>query len=233
MGRHGASVLVACVALWSARARAEEGESYFDEPAEGEAEEDGDATAEPDSEPDVPQVLRGLSVYAGVLLGAGGDLDPTGGASDELVPSIGLYGGLDYVVEQLTPYLAVAGELRIVGFSSDFHDDSGDGRSWFFDLTLKPRARYALSDRLEIYGTLPFGPSYVLINDDWSEDAGAGFNLGFGPGGMLMFDPRLGLDAELLYLWHWYSTESSIPGTVDTSYRTAQATFLLSFVAKL
>ncbi len=244
------SVLIALSSLTvGAAADDDESESYFEaeqgdtghEPADDDEREETDAekterqraNAEAVREA-VPEVMRGLSVYAGLVLGAGGEIDSGSAGEDDLEPTLGFVTGLDYLLTRYTPYAAVGGELRLASFNTDYGDSLGHDRSWFLDLVAKPRGRYAFSEKLEVYLTLPFGLSYFMISDDWSEDGGVGFNLAIGPGATFMINELFGVNLEALYLWHWFEAESSAYGAQqEIDERLGQMTFLASLVLKL
>ncbi len=250
------SALIAPFVLTSASASAddEESESYFEaeqgdtgHPVEDAQEEEEEEEEESEAErterqsanaeavrEKVPELMRGVGVYGGLILGAGGELDPDDAGEEDLEPTLGFVTGLDYLLTRFTPYAAVAGELRLASFNTDALDSAGRDRSWFLDIVVKPRARYAFNERLEAYATLPFGLSYFIISDDWSADGGVGFNLGIGPGATFMISELFGVNLEALYLWHWYEAESSVyGGPQETNVRLGQLTFLASVMMKL
>ena len=177
-----------------------------------------------------------LRFLAGMHFGFGGNLevDADNGLdfNDDLDPTIGLHGGVDYV---LMDYFALGGELRLSWWKPDnnftpLQDDPG--RSLFVDFNLKPRGRYAFDKfPLEVYGTLPFGLSFASTNDDIAMDGGVGFNLGFGGGALYFFNSRFGVNMEMLGVWHWFDGEVEIGNIdIDTDSRTAQFYWMLSGV---
>jgi hypothetical protein len=165
-----------------------------------------------------------LRINVGLHLGLGGDLkleaDEGGGESeDDLLVTPGLQAGADYVVMD---YFSIGGELRLSWFNTDGGDDADIGRSMFFDLDVKPKGRYAFSKiPLEVYGTLPLGLSVAAMNDDTGLDGGAGFNLGFGPGATYFFTDRIGINTEMLGVFHWWGVEAE-NGLGEASARTGQ-----------
>lgn len=228
----------------------EENESYFeaeqgdtghepseededDEESDEERKERQTANAEAVREA-VPAIMRGLGVYGGLILGAGGSVDAGEAGEDDLEPTLGFVTGVDYLLTRYTPYAAVGGELRLASFNTDYADSANLDRSWLLDLAIKPRGRYAFNDRLEAYLTLPFGLSYVMLSDDLSQEAGIGFNLGIGPGATFMISELFGVNLEALYLWHWYESESSVTGgPQEINERLGQVTFFASVMMKL
>lgn len=170
-----------------------------------------------DVAPSRPTSIPGpLTVYGGVRIGAGGEADYDQGASDELIATLGLQAGADYVIMD---YFALGGELRLASFNTDINDDFGNGRSILFDFVVRPRGRYAFSGMpLELFATLPLGLTIPSINDDWNAEGNAGFTLGFGSGANYFLTDRIGLGAELLYLAHWISWDSNVvSGTVTNT----------------
>lgn len=176
-----------------------------------------------------------LRILGGLHFGGGGEVhvDPEGPGSAEadLRPLVGLQAGVDYV---LMEYFALGGELRLTWWKPDDNDlGAGDvGRSMFFDIDVKPRGRYQFRNiPLEVYGTLPMGLSIAAINDDLNMDGGAGFNLGLGAGATYFFTSRLGVNAEMLGVWHWFDGEiNGVINDVDTDNRAAQFYFMINGV---
>jgi hypothetical protein len=175
-----------------------------------------------------------LRILGGLHFGGGGDLriDPDGGGGtleSSLAPVVGLQGGVDYV---MMDYFALGGELRATFFNTSDGADGDLGRSTFIDLDVKPRGRYVFDFPLEVYGTLPMGLTIAAINDDWNADGGAGFNLGFGGGANYFFTDKIGVNAEMAAIWHWFGAEypTGFGTSVDAALRTAQFYMFLNFV---
>lgn len=176
-----------------------------------------------------------LRINGGLHFGGGGewelDSEGPGGFEDNLDPLVGLQAGVDYV---LMEYFALGGEMRLTWWRPDDDEFLGEiDRSMFFDLNIKPRGRYEF-DRipLEVYGTLPMGLSVAAMNDDTGLDTGAGFNLGFGGGATYFITSRIGVNAEMLGVWHWFDADTDA-ADIDTDNRTAQFYFLLNAVFAL
>jgi hypothetical protein len=177
-------------------------------------------------------------IMAGLHFGFGGELDvdvDTGfgliSANDpDLEPTIGLHAGAEYL---LMEYFALGGELRLSWWKPERNitpgSQSDPDRSMYVDINVKPRGRYTFSSiPLEVYGTLPLGLSVAAVNDDIPMDGGPGFNLGFGGGVTYFFTPHIGVNTELLGVWHWFDGKLDV-GT-DTDNRTAQFYWFLSAV---
>lgn len=177
-----------------------------------------------------------LRILGGMHFGGGGEwninTDGPGDISPSLKALVGLQGGVDYV---LMRYFALGGELRLTWWKPESIVLAGNdiGRSLFVDIDVKPRGRYEFSSiPLEVYGTLPMGLSFAALNDDTNMNGGAGFNLGFGGGATYFFTSRIGINAEMLGVWHWFDGEvdGRGVGNVDTDNRTAQFYFFLNAV---
>lgn len=158
-----------------------------------------------------------LTVFGGVRLGLGGEAQADPGGEDDMISTLGLQGGADYVIMD---YFAIGGELRISAWGTDFQDDADNGRSLLFDFVARPRGRYVFEGMpLEAYGTLPLGLSIPSINDDWSADGAAGFTLGIGAGANYFVSDRLGFGGELIYMKHWIGIETNFAsGVVGRDY---------------
>ena len=179
-----------------------------------------------------------IRINAGLHFGGGGEweLDGEGGGGEaDMDPHVGLQAGAEYI---LFEYFALGGELRLTWWKPDDNElFVGDvDRSMFFDLNVKPRGRYQF-DRfpLEVYGTLPMGLSIANMDNDTNLDGGAGFNLGFGGGATYFFTSLIGINAEILGVWHWFDADFDTPvgGDIDTDNRIAQFYFLLNAVIAL
>jgi hypothetical protein len=179
-----------------------------------------------------------LRILAGMHFGFGGELHVdvennigiTAQNEPDLDPTVGLQAGVDYV---LMEYFAIGGELRLSWWRPErnpapLQDDPG--RSLFVDIDVKPRGRYVFKNLpLEVYGTLPLGLSIASLNDDIPMDGGAGFNLGFGGGATYFFTSRLGVNMELLGVWHWFDGELDL-ANLDTDNRAAQFYWMINGV---
>jgi hypothetical protein len=177
-------------------------------------------------------------IHAGLHFAFAGDLDTdvdtgfglvTPNAPD-LEPTIGLHAGVEYL---LMEYFALGGELRLSWWKPERNitpgSQSDPDRSLYVDINVKPRGRYVFSNiPLEVYGTLPLGLSIASINDDLPMDGGPGFNLGFGGGVTYFFTPHIGVNTELLGVWHWFDGKLDVGP--DTDNRTAQLYWFLSAV---
>jgi hypothetical protein len=166
-----------------------------------------------------------LRIYGGLHFGGGGeykvDFDGPGDGDIDLDPQVGLQAGADYV---LMKYFAIGGELRLTWWKPEEVLNQSVDRSMFFDIDVKPRGRYEFSNiPLEVYGTMPMGLSIAALNDDMGMDGGAGFNLGFGGGATYFFTSMIGVNLEMLGVWHWFDGElNGIVMDVDSDNKTAQ-----------
>lgn len=174
-----------------------------------------------------------LRIFGGLHFGGGGELEIDPGNTDwDLDPHVGIQAGVDYVLMQ---YFALGGELRLTWWKPEDVGPYDIDRSMFFDLNVKPRGRYEFNSiPLELYGTLPMGLTIAALNDDMGMDGGAGFNLGFGGGATYFFTSMIGLNVELLGVWHWFDGEDETPvGDVDTDNAMAQCYVFLNAVFAL
>jgi hypothetical protein len=187
-----------------------------------------------------------LRILGGLHFGGGGELrsDPEVGptSEDSLRPIVGLQAGADYV---MMDYFAIGGEFRLSWFNTTDYDDLDIGRSLFVDINVKPRGRYVFDFPLEVYGTLPMGLSIAALSNDIEEAAagvgitdikgGAGFNLGFGGGANYFFTDKLGVNSEMLAVWHWFGSEveTTFGTSTEAKNRTAQFYLFLNFVYAL
>lgn len=174
-----------------------------------------------------------LRIAGGLHFGGGGEYDIDPGTGDwDLDPLVGIQAGVDYV---LLEYFALGGELRLTWWKPEDIAGQDIDRSLFVDINVKPRGRYEFRNiPLEVYGTVPMGLSIAALNDDMLMDGGAGFNLGFGAGATYFFTSMIGLNAELLGVWHWFDGEiDTVAGDRDTDNKTAQCYFLLNAVFAL
>jgi hypothetical protein len=180
----------------------------------------------------------GWRILGGLHFGFAGDLEVdvdtgfglTTGNDPDLDPTIGLQAGVDYI---LMKYFALGGELRLSWWKPERNitltSQSDPDRSLYVDIDIKPRGRYVFSGiPLEVYGTLPLGLSIASVNDDIPMDGGPGFNLGFGGGATYFLTPRIGVNTELLGVWHWF--DGSLDVGPDTDNRTAQLYWMLNVV---
>ncbi len=141
-----------------------------------------------------------LRVYGGFNVAVGGNAKLTsdnaflGTPSASLDPTIGLQGGMDYVLHD---YFAIGGETRFLWWKTD---GAGD-RNFFWDLDVKPRGRYAFSNLpLEVYGALPIGLTVPALKGE--AEGKVGFNVGLLGGAYWFFTENLGINAEMGWVFH-------------------------------
>lgn len=184
-----------------------------------------------------------LSVYGGLRLGFGGNInfkddDTDAEADDDMLATIGLQGGADYV---LMDYFAVGGELRLAWLNSETRDDGDIGRDLFIDIAVKPRGRYAFGNiPLEVYGALPLGITFIATNGDYEDkinadiSQGPGFNLGFLAGATYFFTEHMGVNGEMGGLMYWFGSEAEVGGVKSSlSNRIGQFNLFANFVYAL
>ena len=193
---------------------------------------------------------RGLRLYLGGLLGVAGNQSfeielagYTGSVEVEgnLLTSYGFQAGATFFT---LPFFDAGAEVRLAwgGFDKDIEvttpgvtlkdllgtDDTSelsDSKMLLIDLDLKPRLRFDLShNQLELYVAVPFGLTIPSFEED--VDANLGWNIGAGAGFNYFFSEHVGLNAELLVVFHNYTANES---TVDEdSGETLEGTFSYS-----
>jgi hypothetical protein len=171
------------------------------------------ATAGPRAEPSKLRILAGFH-FGGGGTGRSTPDDSSTTVSSAMRPVVGLQAGVDYA---LARYFALGGELRASFWNTDLYDSFDVGRSTFIDLVFKPRGGYRFRGfPLEVYGTLPLGFTFALANNDLDDlysnvrdmRGGPGLNFGFGAGAAFFFTSRLGINAEMLGIYHWFRGET-------------------------
>lgn len=178
-----------------------------------------------------------LRVYGGFHLGGGGNLKamPDVGDSEKTDMGFlgGLQGGVDYVIH---PYVALGGEFRFTRtrLDLDLPDVPGveveEPKFTMLDFVFKPRGRYEFSNiPLEVYGTLPLGFDFVIPSSD-NADTKFNMNLGIGAGASYFFTERMGVNTELLGIFHWFRQDSGFDNVDDTRFRVGQFYWLSNFV---
>ena len=163
---------------------------------------------EPESSPRFSGQPGPLRLYAGFSIALGGELkgeDADEGA--DLDPTIGFPTlGADYVMHE---YFSIGGEMRFLFWKVDGADD----RNLFWDIAVKPRGRYAFSNiPLEVYGALPIGLTVPGLQDD--AEGKIGWNIGLVGGANWFFNERMGVNAEIGWLFHQFTYEvENVPGS--------------------
>jgi hypothetical protein len=149
-----------------------------------------------------------LRVYGGFSLAVGGnasyELEVFGEEREfeaDLDPTFGLtLPGIEYVVMD---YFSIGGELRWLFFKQD----GDDGRSFLWDIVVKPKGRYAFSNiPLEVYGALPLGLTVPGLKGE--AEGGVGFNLGLVGGATWFFNERMGINAEIGWHYHRFGMDA-------------------------
>ena len=154
-----------------------------------------------------------LRVYGGFSLAVGGDLQVESGGdrfdfddygdeySIDLDPTIGLQGGAEYVVMD---YFSIGGEMRFLFFKAD----GGGDRSFLWDLVVKLKGRYEFDNiPLEVYGALPIGLTVPGL--DGEAEGTVGFNIGLVGGATWWFNEKMGINAELGWVFHKFGEDHS------------------------
>lgn len=163
-------------------------------------------------------------IYGGLGLGFGGDLE-IGNDEYDLGTSIGGQFGADFI---LARFFALGAEARITGFELE----GTSSRSRFIDLVAKPRLRFPLSGRAEIYATVPIGLTIPRLGDFDNDgaDEKLGWNVGVGAGLTFFLTNSFGLNVEPIYLIHKFGAEV---GDDDADATAKQFAILLNAVIAL
>lgn len=154
---------------------------------------------QPESAPRFTGTPGPLRVYGGFSVALGGELKVDGEETrvPNLDPTIGLQGGVDYVMGE---YFSIGGETRALFWKPDGQAK----RNFFWDIDVKPRGRYAFADLpLEIYGALPIGLTVPGLQD--TDQGKIGWNIGLVGGVNYFFNENMGINAELGWLFHQYT----------------------------
>jgi hypothetical protein len=161
----------------------------------------------------------GLRLNGGLGFGFGGQLKLKGDAGttkDDVVPTIGFYGGLEYAFLR---FLSLGGEVGLAWWYTDTRQDPPAGaqdtsRDLQLDVLARPKLRIPIGS-LEVYGVVPIGLSYYFPSDDLGGSVlgtsaklkpGPGFAAGVSAGATLFLLDFLGLNLELGYLHRGYRT---------------------------
>lgn len=148
-----------------------------------------------------------LRVYGGFSLAFGGELKPERFDDGyDLDPTVGLQGGVDYV---MSDYFSIGGETRFLFWKPDGYGD----RSFFWDIDVKPRGRYAFDNLpLEVYGALPIGLTVPGL--DGAAEGKIGWNIGVVAGANWFFNEKMGVNAELGWIYHQFKFDDTwiLPG---------------------
>jgi|GEM_PF-5549180 len=157
----------------------------------------------------------GLRLYGGLHFGGGGNVKsmPESGSSSKasLAGLIGFQLGVDKVMHK---YFALGGEFRLTSTALG-NRPNGVNRSdvavMLVDFNVKPRGRYEFTNiPLEVYGTMPLGLSIVNPKQNGA-DTKVNMNFGIGGGATYYFTDRIGVNAEMLGIFHWARDKVNVP----------------------
>jgi len=148
-----------------------------------------------------------LRLYGGLHFGGGGNVKimPEDGDSHKFDVGglIGFQLGADYVMHK---YFAIGGEFRLTSTAAGNRPDGVDRSDvalLLVDFDVKPRGRYEFSNiPLEVYGTMPLGLSILNPKQDGA-DTKVNMNFGIGGGATYFFTDHIGINSEILGIFHW------------------------------
>lgn len=108
-------------------------------------------------------------IAAKLMLGFGGSASAEAnvlGGSTERSSALGVSFGVagQYMVP-LHDYFALGGMLGVMSWRSNAGADAGGSRNLVFDLAVVPEGKYAITDKLELYATLPIGLAWDFLNE--------------------------------------------------------------------
>ncbi|HEX5655633.1 MAG TPA: outer membrane beta-barrel protein [Polyangiales bacterium] len=178
-----------------------------EDPEAGDIRVDLPARKAPPRDRDEPQIrtrkqvgeVGPLRVYGGFQVAVGGEVQVEDFGGIDADPTIGIQGGVDYVLHE---YFSIGGEMRLLWFKADTSTD----RTLLWDLVVKPRGRYAFNNiPLEVYGTLPIGltvPGDIQLPAAGEVNGKAGFTVGLAAGANWFFTQHLGVNAEIGWQFH-------------------------------
>jgi hypothetical protein len=158
-------------------------------------------------EPEIPTRAKvgspgPLRFYGGFSVAVGGNRteeSPLFSRDLSLDPTVGFQGGADYVIMD---YFSIGGEMRFLWTKVN---GAGD-RDFLWDIDVKPRGRYPFKKfPLEVYGALPIGLTVAGIPN--APEGKPGFNVGLVGGATWWFTSKMGVNAELGWVFHKYRRE--------------------------
>jgi hypothetical protein len=156
-----------------------------------------------DDEAPPPDLLRPMSpkLIIKPQLGLGGDVE---GA--DLAPT---FGGAVHYEHPLMKYFVLGGLVGLQSWNTELGNDQGLDRSMFIDVSVLPKARVALNERVELYIAVPVGIT-ISFADGASlggSDANTGFGWNLQPmfGGQFAIIDGFGIMGEMGYMLHSFS----------------------------
>jgi hypothetical protein len=171
-----------------------------------------------------PEAVANMSptIIAKLQLGLGGTAS-AGGVEDDMLPA---FGGALWYDHPLHTYFALGGLVSYARWITDGSNTVGHEGNNLIDISLVPRVRYPLEDRVELYLALPVGLAIDAASGDpygTDDDTGLGFNFSALFGGQLAVTEGFGIVGEMGYGIH--SVSHSFAGTdVDVDLQQFQVT---------
>lgn len=154
---------------------------------------------------EAPDLHERTRIYGGAWLGFGGDAELDHDASFVGTPQAMLGGqvGMDFPTFRL---LSLGFEGRFGAAKWERLRQS----TKLIDLTLKPRCRFVSIGRFELYGAVPVGVTInqpIAAGEERIHVQPVGFNVGGAAGANLFLSESFGLNAEPVWLYHYYRVE--------------------------
>jgi hypothetical protein len=153
--------------------------------------------------------------FAKLMLGLGGEatLDADGVADPDDDMELTYGAGLGYM-HPLHANFALGAQLSVLSWTTDDLDRVDADRSMMFDISLVPQPKFAVSDNIELYASIPLGLTFNSFGgDDYFSNgaasaeisSGLGFNLALMLGARFALGESAGLLAEVGYAYHAFS----------------------------
>jgi hypothetical protein len=181
---------------------------------------------EPPPPPQVSFEARGHSMI-GFHLGFSGDVEQSGTESS-LASTLGFNVRGDVPIER---YVLIGPLLQF----GAWRPESAPNRNYYADLDFYLRGRIPFPNTptsFQIWAGIPIGLTMDFLGQDIPETSGVGigWNVGFLVGGAAHLSPKFGLFAEVGWLQHKISHDSTTGNDLD--FRLTQWTFNIGFVLR-
>jgi hypothetical protein len=156
-------------------------------------------------------------LFAKLMLGLGGEVSidaedaPGGAVDDDMELTYGV--GLGYM-HPFHQNFALGAQLALLSWTSDGLEAADADRSMLIDISLVPQPKFAVSENVELYVSIPLGLTLDSFGgDDYVGNGaanaevtgGVGFNLALLLGARFALGDSAGLLAEIGYAYHAFS----------------------------